>query len=376
MTLRKSGEKGLWFGIIAIFVGLSGCDDGGTGPNNNPAFSDFTGIIAGNTYVAYTSPNPALNPDTIRFSFNYNASLVSSMVVKATIDSGRSWIYIAKQTLTNSGKVSIEWVPKNNSKTTFNYFGFKKCYVWVEDTVTGHYLKSDIFKITGSAAFGNLTGLNNNLFYVAYMSPDRLSKLDSVRFSIEYNSSLVTAITVEATIDSGRTWYLVAKQTPSNTGQCSVVWIPRDAAQTTFNYFGFKKCSLRILDTINGHNFNSDTITIIGAAPINLIAPGDGETFKKADSLKIIFSQNQDISSKITVCSKAGPDTVDFVCDSGTQVRISQTLPIKTWTTTIVPQVLAEKFPENFDFTYPLKILLADYGPNGKRLTSGAITIE
>lgn len=261
MMLRKGGEKGLRVGAIALFIWFFGCDDGGTGPNNDPALSNLTKLNTGYLYVAYKTPNVDTKLDTVTITFDYNSSKIQSIAVKATLDSGQTWIKIADLNATGSNHASIKWIPKDAAQTTFNYFGFKECYLRIEDASASVYLVSDTFQI-------------------------------------------------------------------------------------------------------------------LGAIPFILISPKGGETFTKTDSMKITYSNNQDMTAKVTVCAKAGPESVDFACDSSTPVRISQTLPIKTWVTTIVPQDFAEIKPESFDFTFPLVILLADYGPNGKRLTSGEITIE
>jgi hypothetical protein len=89
--------------------------------------------------------------------------------------------------------------------------------------------------------FSNLTKLNDGHRYVAYLAPpNQTEKLDTVKFSFKYNSSKIASILVEATLDSGKTWILVADSTPNSSNGASVQWVPKDAAQTTFNFFGIK----------------------------------------------------------------------------------------------------------------------------------------
>jgi hypothetical protein len=226
-------------------------------------------------------------------------------------------------------------------------------------------------------AFSNLTKLNDGHRYVAYLAPpNQTEKLDTIRFTFKYNSSKINAILVQATLDSGKTWITISEMTPNNSNSASLQWVPKDAAQTMFNFFGFKECYLRISDPATDEHITSDTFQTIGAIPFVLISPTGGETYGKTDSIKVLFSNNQDITGNVEVCAKAGPAAPDWARNFGTTVLISKTLPVKQVSTTFVPQEVAQEKPDYFDFTYPLLVLLADYGPNGKRITSGEIIVQ
>lgn len=224
--------------------------------------------------------------------------------------------------------------------------------------------------------FSNLTKLSAGHRYVAYQAPpNQTEKLDTVKLSFNYNSSKINSMLVQATLDSGKTWIHIATITPSSSSAL-IQWVPKDAAQTTFNFFGFKECYLQISDPTSGESINSDTFQTIGAIPIMLISPKGGEVYDKTDSIKVLFSHNQDITANVEVCAKAGPNAPDWARNFGTTIIISKTLPIKNLSTTFVPQVVAEEKSGYFDYAYPLIILLADYGENGKKILSGEITIQ
>jgi hypothetical protein len=224
--------------------------------------------------------------------------------------------------------------------------------------------------------FSNLTKLSAGHRYVAYRAPpNQTEKLDTVKISFKYNSSKVSSIKVQATLDSAKTWIHIATITPSS-NSALIQWVPKDAAQTAFNFFGFKECYLQISDTTSGESITSDTFQTIGAIPMALISPKGGEVYDATDSIKVLFSHNQDITANVEVCAKAGPNAPDWARNFGTTIIISKTLPIKNVSTTFVPQVVAEEKSGYFDYTYPLIILLADYGPNGMKIPSGEITIH
>lgn len=224
-------------------------------------------------------------------------------------------------------------------------------------------------------AFSNPTKLNTHI-YLSYTSPDPLLKSDTVKLSFDYNSSKVKSIKVDATLDSARTWIPVATINSDGSGKASVTWVPKDAAKTTFNYFGFKECSIKISDPETDAFITTDTFKVLGSIPFVLISPRGGETFNKTDSLKVLYASNQDLTSNITVCAKAGPDSISWAQGIGKTVKISQDLPIKNMSTTFIPEELALEQPGYFDLSMPLQLLLADYGPNGKRIQSGNITIQ
>lgn len=226
-------------------------------------------------------------------------------------------------------------------------------------------------------AFSNPTKLAATRVYVSYSTPDPQLKSDTVKLSFEYNSSKVKSIKVEATLDSAKTWIPVATITPDGSPKASVTWVPKDAAQTTFNYFGFKECFIRISDPETDAFVTTDTFKVLGSIPFVLISPRGGETYNKTDSLKVLYSNNADLTSiVITVCAKAGPDSIGWAQGIGKTVRISQDLPIKNMSTTFIPEELALDQPGYFDLSMPLQLLLADYGQNGKWIQSGDIAIQ
>ena len=88
---RNSMIKCVWkyfLGITSIGTAFFCCCDNGTGPNDNsPALSNVSALDS--LYAGYLllSGDP---PDTLRISFDYNSSKVTSIDVRATLDSGKS----------------------------------------------------------------------------------------------------------------------------------------------------------------------------------------------------------------------------------------------------------------------------------------------
>jgi len=150
-----------------------------------------------------------------------------------------------------------------------------------------------------------------------------------------------------------------------------------DADSAIKGFFGYKNGYIRISDPTTSVSITSDTFRILGALPFVLTSPRGGETYLITDTVNILYCQNQDLTANITVCAKT-TDKVDWAQDIGATALISKTLPIRNLSTKFVPNDLAND-PEKsvyFNFTSPLQILLADYGENGKRISSGTITIQ
>ena len=139
---------------IAIFAGtaaaafvLAGCGDGGTGPDNSPAFGNVSNFEP--LYLAYLTNDPIYKPDTIKASFDYNSSKVKSIEISITLDTGKSWVQIALMTPQSSNKASIAWAPLSDA-ANFGYFGGKQCFLKIEDPISKNAISTDSFIVVGN----------------------------------------------------------------------------------------------------------------------------------------------------------------------------------------------------------------------------------
>jgi len=178
-------DQGLVFscwGVSALL--LYGCGNNGTGPNNGPAFAALSKLDT--FYVAYTSPNAVDKPDTISFSFSYNPSKVRSIKLSATLDSGKSWIRVSSITPNNSGKAAVVWIPKSDTGSAhFKYFGEKRAFLRVEDTVSHEMIESEKFDIVGreggilfSPVGGEIFSVNDSIPVIYGQNQDLSGRLD------------------------------------------------------------------------------------------------------------------------------------------------------------------------------------------------------
>ena len=222
-----------------------------------------------------------------------------------------------------------------------------------------------------SPALSNMAKLGDKL-YVAYNTPDVLEKFDTVNISFNYNASKVKSIDIRATLDSEKTWISLGAVVPDNSKKASFAWIPKNDS-ITFNYCGKKEAFIRVQDSISNEHIDSDSFLIIGRVPYALFSPKSMEGFSIIDTIQILYTQNQDLSSNISVGFLVADDP-DFVniADKNKTEKLSQSLPIKTFLTNFVPLDFTE---EAMNFADPITIFIADYGSSSLVLKADSIII-
>ena len=222
-----------------------------------------------------------------------------------------------------------------------------------------------------SPALSNMAKLGDKL-YVAYKSPDVLEKFDTVNISFDYNASKVKSIDIRAMLDSEKTWISLGTVIPDNSKKASFAWVPKNDS-IIFDYCGRKEAFIRVQDGISNEHIDSDSFLIIGRVPYALFSPKSKETFSIADTIQILYTQNQDLSSNISVgfLVAGEPDFVN-IADKNKSEKLSQSLPIKTFLTNFIPLDFTE---EARNFADPITIFIADYGSSSLVLKADSIII-
>ena len=220
-----------------------------------------------------------------------------------------------------------------------------------------------------TAAFSAVSEVES--FYVAYMSPDPIDKKDTVQVSFEYRN--VKKIEVTATLDSGATWFTVATPDLQGSGSTSVRWIPFDDA-SHFSYFGRRQCLVKIADPVSSVEVFTDSFYVVGNVPFELSSPEGNEEYKITDSIHVYYSQNQDLTARLSalVFPDADDDSTSVSLSQGNQldgtwefVRYFHTAfrlddPIFGYNQTSMPKI---------------RVMVADYGTQVVQKSSGPITI-
>jgi hypothetical protein len=222
-----------------------------------------------------------------------------------------------------------------------------------------------------SPALSNLSGYQGKTI-VAYDTPDPLEKVDTVQLSFDFNPSKIKSVRISVTMDSGKISGIIADKTLDNSKKASLVWIPKNDS-ITFGYCGKKIANIRISDINSNEMIISDTFTIIGSVPYMLTSPKSHDSYHLTDSIPILYTQNQDLSSNVTVgVIFAGDTGNDFTGVNTSPIKLSQSLPIKNF--------LKKLFPQNFssqagNYAHPITIFIRDYGSSTYIARADSISI-
>ena len=212
--------------------------------------------------------------------------------------------------------------------------------------------------------------------YVAYTSPDRMERPDTVSFSFDYTSSVKGPVEIWITIDSGTSWFSAGSAELDGSGTGSFIWIPKDADTSKISFFGKKEGRIKLLDQNTDAQAVSDTFTLFGKHPM-LVTPLERTSFAEDDTILVAYGQNVDISGFFTVLFKSDGMSDWVTVTTGTE-QVLRDLPLRYYQTKFVPGDFLDEVneKEGDNFADPIRILVADYQQNqGARVFSDFITV-
>jgi hypothetical protein len=225
--------------------------------------------------------------------------------------------------------------------------------------------------VNNNPVFGNIAGLDT--LYAAY---ELSGKPDTVKLSFDYNSSRVSSVNVEATLDSGVSWITIRSFTANSSDKATVQWL-LNSDTVNFNYFGIKNAYIRISNAASsGDLILSDTFRVIGLTPFILTSPKGGESYSVSDSIDVLYSTNSDLVARVVACFR--PNDTAFVLvgladdNSAALTVISTQLVIKSMSRKFCLSGFTDL--TSAWLTYPLQICIRDYNSD-MRITSGDIII-
>jgi hypothetical protein len=264
-------------------------------------------------------------------------------------------------------------MPESNKNQLSNRFSLEKLFIGIPQLlfllVTNcHFNPAP----QTEATFSDLTPMSGKQF-VAYPSPDRRIKPDSILFSWNMGSIDPEKVTVIARLQPERDLQVpVIRPTQNARGQ--IVWVPgTDTA--AFNYFGKKKCVFLLFNQNNEHTAISDTFVIIGTLPVALQSPAHGMHYSLNDSIPINYQTNTDLTSNIRIFFRndSMPNWIEII---GTTKRIADEPPLRSFTTVFIPRTWESYVTASPSL--PIRFFLKDYNsplPNSS-YTSGDIFID
>jgi hypothetical protein len=222
--------------------------------------------------------------------------------------------------------------------------------------------------------FSDLTLLGGKRF-VAYVSPDRGSKPDTVAVSCTFSGMAFHSIEAAVTVDSGVSWITIPESMRRDGNRVILRWVPGDDS-VNFSYFGEKGCRIRISDTASTEFIESDPFVIIGPQPLILLSPHGGETFSLNDTIAVNYQTNSDRISNIRVFF------INNIVDDWIELKNTKLIdytspPIRSYKTFFVPLDYESVF--GYYVVSPVRFLLKDYGVNAlpnSTIVSGDISLE
>jgi hypothetical protein len=187
--------KMICYAAIAAFL-LIGCHKNPVVVDTSPAFSNLNTLGDNKTYTTYTYKDRWKKKlDTLTVSFDYNTLKVQSISIKVTLDSEKTWLPIATLSPGGSGSDTVHWIPKSSSDVS-KYFGIKRCFVRISDTITDSSITSDTFSLIGAIPVVFLDSLGNDTFHMA----------DSIKVKFGVNMDLASSIRTFFKTDSMNSW--------------------------------------------------------------------------------------------------------------------------------------------------------------------------
>ena len=231
--------------------------------------------------------------------------------------------------------------------------------------------------VSGDAGIPEISNISSlNPVYVAYTSPDRIERPDTVTFSFKYTSSVKGPVEVRLTLDSGTTWHSIGNVAPEGNLTETFSWVPGNADSTVIGYFGKKQAVIELFDRSSETTADSDPFVLIGTLPV-LVQPLALTTIDSGDTIHVRYVQNVDISGYFTVLFKSDEMTDWVTVTTGTD-QVLRDLPLRYYETKIVPADFLEDVNEKDgnDFAQPIRVLVADYQQNeGALIYTDYITV-
>lgn len=205
--------------------------------------------------------------------------------------------------------------------------------------------------------FTNMSPLAGKRF-VAYVSPNRKLKPDTVHLEWEFSGLNGKGIFAEATIDSGNTWIPLDNRVTYSGNAASLVWVPGNDT-SHFNYFGEKQCVISIQHRTSSVTALSDTFTIIGPVPVILDTPETGASFSIDDTVIFKYRTNSDHNSQFRFFFMHDAMDEWMEQEDDDKVSVESALPMSEYTLLFVPAewdtLLSNHIGE------PVRFMLKDY---------------
>ena len=217
--------------------------------------------------------------------------------------------------------------------------------------------------------------ITNGPRFVAYYSPNRYLRPDTIHANWKYTGSNGDAVKATITILFDTTIIPVSILTATD-NVMELHWVPGTDSEH-FSYFGDRNCILTITSDESETTLTSDTLIVTGPLPLSLDHPASALTHSMNDTLYIRYRINNDRISQIRIFydnNTITPDWIEHICDPSETVSHTPS-PLTAYVIPFVPSTAdtdLTNHPEE-----PIRLLLKDYGSDfeGSEIVSEEITL-
>lgn len=206
----------------------------------------------------------------------------------------------------------------------------------------------------------SIISLAGNGTFVAYDSPNRITKPDTISLDFAYAHIDFSAIYASAILSADSFIWSPDTLFTTGKGTARAQWVPKN------NPGNFIFCGRRtgycILSTTE-ITVKSDPFTLIGSKAVELVSQIPQDTLFSDDTFYIEYRINSDKISNIQVFLDSGSkdDTVETWIElDDPAVRIEDIPPIRILRKAFIPSRFGDLFESNA--TYTITFLLRDYG--------------
>ena len=205
---------------------------------------------------------------------------ITDVKLEFSTDAGATWQTVV-ETTPNTGSFVWDVLPDVNSSL---------CRVKISDAADG--LPSDISN-------DNFTIANSSVEDITITSPNGGEEWEAgTSQTVKWNSTSVTSVKIEYTINNGVEWFTIVESTPSDG---FYTWDPIPNTPSTNG-------RLRITDVVDGFpvDMSDNFFSITPESDITLLTPNGGETFQSGTSQNITWTSINIQNVKIEISTNGG----------------------------------------------------------------------
>lgn len=201
--------------------------------------------------------------------------------------------------------------------------------------------------------------VTNGHHFVAYRSPNRYLKPDTVFATWKYTGPDAAKLEIAITFADDSTYVIVENTVSSRNDAIELRWVP-GADTMHFNYFGDRECIFSVSDEKSEITLTSEPFTVTGPVPLKIDFPETAIDHPFEDTLFLQYRINSDRISQIRIFyeNRLTPKWIEYIKDPSNKILNSPS-PITGFEVPFIPSEADTQIvnhPEE-----PIRFLFKDY---------------